>query len=286
MPVELKDFNTTAKPDWCPGCGDFGIQVAVKQALTNLQIEPHKVAYVSDIGCSGKIVHWVNVYGLHSLHGRALPAATGVKFANRDLTVLVDAGDGGGYGIGVGHLVHALRRNIDMTYLVHDNMVYGLTKGQMAPTSCKGYKSPSSPFGAIEEPLNPMAMALSLGATFVARASAGDAVHLTKILEEAIKHKGFALVDIFQPCVTFNKINTYAYFMQNTYNLDKLEGYDKHNFQMAMEKALEVTKYPIGILYQTERPTYEDQDPGRAEVAAVNLPIDNVDVEGLLQKYY
>lgn len=286
MPVELKDFHTVAKPDWCPGCGDFGIQVAVKQALTNLQIEPHMVAFVTDIGCSGKIAHWVNTYALHSLHGRAVPAATGVKFANRDLTVLIDAGDGGGYGIGVGHLVHALRRNIDMTYLIHDNMVYGLTKGQMTPTSCKGYKSPSSPFGAIEEPLNPMAMALSLGATFVARASAGDAIHLTKILEEAIKHKGFALVDIFQPCVTFNKINTYAYFLQNTYNLDKLEGYDKHNFSMAMEKALEVTKYPIGILYQAQHATYEEQDPGRAEVAAVNLPIDNVDVEKLLQRYY
>ncbi len=285
MPVELKDFHTVARPDWCPGCGDFGIQVAVKQALTNLQIEPHKVAYVSDIGCSGKIVHWVNVYGLHSLHGRAVPVASGVKMANRDLTVLVDAGDGGGYGIGVGHLVHALRRNIDMTYLIHDNMVYGLTKGQMTPTSCKGYKSPSSPFGAIEESLNPMAMALSLGATFVARGSAGDAVHLTRILEEAIKHKGFALVDIFQPCVTFNKINTYAYFLQNTYNLDKLEGYDRHNFQMAMEKALEVGKYPVGILYQSERPTYEDQDPGRADVAAVNLDIDEVDISALMGKY-
>jgi len=286
MTVELKDFHTVAKPDWCPGCGDFGIQVAVKQALTNLQIEPHNVAYVSDIGCSGKIVHLVNVYGLHSLHGRAVPAATGVKFANRDLTVLVDAGDGGVYGIGVGHLVHALRRNIDMTYLVHDNMVYGLTKGQMTPTSCKGYKSPSSPFGAIEEPLNPMAMALSLGATFVARASAGDAIHLTKILEAAIKHKGFALVDIFQPCVTFNKINTYAYFLQNTYNLDKLEGYDKHDFKAAMEKALEINKYPIGILYQAEHATYEEQDPGRAEVAEVNLPIDNIDVSKLMERYY
>lgn len=286
MSVQIKDFDTVAKPDWCPGCGDFGIQVAVKQALTNLQIEPHKVAFVSDIGCSGKIVHWVNVYGLHSLHGRAVPTATGVKFANRDLTVLVDAGDGGGYGIGVGHLVHALRRNIDMTYLVHDNMVYGLTKGQMTPTSCKGYKSPSSPHGAIEQPLNPMAMALSLGATFVARGSAGDAIHLTKILEEAIKHKGFALVDIFQPCVTFNKINTYAYFLKNTYNLDKLEGYNKHDFKSAMEKALEIDKFPVGILYQVEQATYEEQDPGRAEVAAVNLPIENVDVGPLLQKYF
>lgn len=285
MTVVLKDFDTVAKPDWCPGCGDFGIQVAVKQALTNLQIPPHKVAYVSDIGCSGKIVHWVNTYGLHSLHGRAVAAATGVKFANRDLTVLLDAGDGGGYGIGVGHLVHAIRRNVDMTYLVHNNMVYGLTKGQMTPTSCKGYVSPSSPFGAIEEPLNPLAMALSLGATFVARGSAGDAIGLTKILEAAIKHKGFALVDIFQPCVTFNKINTYAYFLKNTYNLDKEEGYDRTNWKAAMEKATQTDKYPVGILYQAELATYEEQDPGRAEVPAVDLPIDDIEISELMGKY-
>lgn len=286
MTVVLKDFDTVAKPDWCPGCGDFGIQVAVKQALTNLQIEPHKVAFVTDIGCSGKIAHWVNTYGLHSLHGRAVACGTGVKFANRDLNVIIDAGDGGGYGIGMGHFVHAVRRNIDVTFMVHNNMVYGLTKGQMTPTSCKGYKSPSSPFGAIEEPVNPLALALSLGCTFVARGSAGDAVHLTKILEAAMKHKGFALVDIFQPCVTFNKIQTYAYFLKNTYNLDKEEGYDRSNWKAAMEKAMQSDKFPVGILYQAEQPVYEDQDPGRAEVAAVNLPIDNIDIGPLMQKYF
>lgn len=285
MTVLVKDFDTVAKPDWCPGCGDFGIQVAVKQALTNLQIEPHKVAFVTDIGCSGKIAHWVNTYGLHSLHGRAVACGTGVKFANRDLTVVIDAGDGGGYGIGMGHFVHAIRRNIDVTFMVHNNMVYGLTKGQMTPTSCKGYKSPSSPFGAIEEPVNPLALALSLGCTFVARGSAGDAVHLTKILEAAVKHKGFALVDIFQPCVTFNKIQTYAYFLKNTYNLDKEEGYNRADWKAAMEKAMQTDKFPVGILYQVEQPVYEDQDPGRAEVAAVNLPIDNIDIGPLMQKY-
>ncbi|MCC6643270.1 2-oxoacid:ferredoxin oxidoreductase subunit beta, partial [Candidatus Peregrinibacteria bacterium] len=247
---------------------------------------PHKVAFVSDIGCSGKITHWVNTYGLHSLHGRAVAAATGVKFGNRDLTVLCDAGDGGGYGIGVGHFVHAIRRNIDMTFMVHNNMVYGLTKGQMTPTSCKGYKSPSSPFGAIEEPLNPLALALSLGCTFVARGYAGDAIQLTKIMEAAIKHKGFALIDIFQPCVTFNKIQTYAYFLKNTYKLDQVEGYDKSNWKAAMEKALETDKFPVGILYQAEHPTYEEQDPGRAEVAAVSLPIENIDLEPLMARYY
>lgn len=286
MTVVLKDFDTIAKPDWCPGCGDFGIQVAVKQALTNLQIEPHNVAFVTDIGCSGKIAHWVNTYGLHSLHGRAVACGTGVKFANRDLTVMIDAGDGGGYGIGMGHFVHAVRRNVDVTFMVHNNMVYGLTKGQMTPTSCKGYKSPSSPFGAIEEPVNPLALALSLGCTFVARGSAGDAVHLTKILEAAVKHKGFALVDIFQPCVTFNKIQTYAYFLKNTYNLDKEEDYDRSNWKAAMDKAMQSDKFPVGILYQVEHPTYEEQDPGRAELAAVNLPIENVDIGPLMQRYY
>lgn len=284
--VQLKDFETTAKPDWCPGCGDFGIQVATKQALTNLQIEPHKVALVTDIGCSGKMAHWINVYGLHSLHGRAVACATGVKFANRDLTVLVDAGDGGGYGIGMGHFVHAVRRNIDMTLLVHNNMVYGLTKGQMTPTSEKGYKSPSSPFGAIEEPLNPLALALSLGCTFVARGYAGDAPGLTKIMEAAIQHKGFALVDIFQPCVTFNKIQTYVYFLKNTYKLADEAGYDKTDWNAAMAKARQTDKFPVGILYQAERATYEEEDPGRAEVAAVDLPIEGIDLDTLVGRYY
>lgn len=285
MPVTLKDFNTVAKPDWCPGCGDFGIQVAVKQALTNLQIEPHNVAIVAGIGCSSKLTHWVNTYGLHGLHGRSLPPAVAVKFANPKLTVIADGGDGDGYGIGMGHFIHTIRRNVDMTYLVHNNMVYGLTKGQAAPTSMKGYKSPSTPFGVVEEPVNPIALALAAGATFVARASAGDAPHLTKIIEEAIKHKGFALIDIFQPCVTFNKINTYVYFMQNCYKLETLPDYDRTNFGMAMEKALQKDKLPIGIFYQAERPTYEEEDPGQTPVAAVDLDISNIDITKPMERY-
>lgn len=286
MTVELKDFETVAKPDWCPGCGDFGIQVAVKQALTKMQLEPHKVALVTDIGCSSKMTHWINTYGLHSLHGRAIPCATGVKFANRDLTVLIDSGDGGGYGIGAGHFVHAIRRNIDMTLMVHNNMVYGLTKGQMTPTSVKGSKTPSSPFGAIEEPMNPLALALSLGCTFVARGYAGDVPHLAKLLQAAVEHKGFALVDIYQPCVTFNKIQTYAYFLQNTYKLDNEEGYNRHDWNAAMAKARQSDKFPLGILYQEEHATYEEQDPGRADVAAVNLPVENIDITPLFARYF
>jgi 2-oxoglutarate ferredoxin oxidoreductase subunit beta len=282
---ELKDFNTVARPDWCPGCGDFGIQVAVKQALTNLQIEPHMVAIIAGIGCSGKLTHWVNTYGLHSLHGRTLPPATAVKFANPKLTVIADGGDGDGYGIGMGHFIHTIRRNVDITYLVHNNMVYGLTKGQAAPTSMKGYKSPSTPFGVIEQPVNPMALALAAGATFVARGSAGDAIHLTKIIEAGIKHKGFALIDIFQPCVTFNKINTYAFFMQNCYKLETDPNFDPSNFQMAMEKALQTDKLPIGIFYQASRPTYEEEDPGHSETAAVDLDISNIDITKPMERF-
>ncbi len=285
MPVQIHDYDTLAKPDWCPGCGDFGIQVAVKQALTNAQIEPHNLAFVSDIGCSGKIAHWLNTYGLHSLHGRALACATGVKFANRNLTVVAGAGDGGGFGIGGGHLVHAIRRNPDITYLVHNNMVYGLTKGQMTPTSCKGFVTPSSPFGAVEDELNPLALALSLGCSFVARGSSGDAPGLAKIIEAAIKHKGFALVDIFQPCVTFNKVQTYAYFIQNTYKIN--EEHDKTNWEEAMKLARKTDKFPLGILYQIDKPVYEEHDPGRhPEKAVVDLPIEDISIDHLFAKYY
>lgn len=286
MAVELKDFNTVAKPDWCLGCGDFGIQVAVKQALTNLQIEPHMVAVVAGIGCSSKLTHWVNTYGLHSLHGRPLPVATAVKFANPKLTVIADGGDGDGYGIGMGHFIHTIRRNVNITYLVHNNMVYGLTKGQAAPTSMKGYKSPSTPFGAIEEPVNPIALALATGATFVARGSAGDAIHLTKLIEEGIKHKGFALIDIFQPCVTFNKINTYAFFMKNCYKLENEAGYDPSNFQMAMQKAFETERLPIGIFYKAERPTYEEQDPSYNPIPVTEIDISNIDIARPMGKYF
>jgi 2-oxoglutarate/2-oxoacid ferredoxin oxidoreductase subunit beta len=280
-----KDFDTLSKPDWCPGCGNFGIQAAIKMALANLNLEPHKVALVAGIGCSSKMPHWVDTYGLHTLHGRALPPASGVKLANPELTVIINTGDGDGYGIGVGHFVHTMRRNIDMTYIVHDNMVYGLTKGQTAPTSPKGYKSPSTPFGAIEEPLNPIALALTMGATFVARGYAGDAIHLAKLIEEGIKHKGFALIDTFQPCVTFNKINTYAFYSQHIYKLDDDSSFDKTNLDLAMKKAHESEKFPIGIFYQVQKPTYEEQEPGMAKVPATQLDISNTDITKAMERY-
>jgi len=285
MTLTTKDFDTVAKPDWCPGCGDFGIQAAMKMALAKLGIEPHKIALVAGIGCSSKMPHWVDTYGLHTLHGRAVPPAAAIKLVNPKLTVLINAGDGDAYGIGVGHLVHMMRRNIDLTYIVHNNMVYGLTKGQATPTSAKGYKSPSTPFGAIEEPLNPIALALSMGATFIARGVAGDVQHLAMLIEEGVKHKGFALIDVFQPCVTFNKINTYPYFMQRVYKLESDASYDKTNFEMAMKKAWETEKLPIGIFYQVSKQTYEEQEPGMADVSATELDISNVDISKTMEKY-
>ncbi len=281
---QLKDFNTVAKPDWCPGCGNFGIQLAVKQALTRLGVDPDRVAYVSDIGCGGKMPHWINTYGLHSLHGRAIPVATGVKFANRDLTVLVSAGDGGAYGIGMGHLVHAIRHNVNITVLVHHNLVYGLTKGQMTPTSSKGYVSPSSPFGALSEPLNPLSLALSLGCTFVARGFVGEMGQLAGIIEAGLKHKGLALIDILQPCVTYNKVQTFDYYREKTYLLGKK--HDSGNWKKALEKALETERLPLGIFYQTESPVYEEADPGRAKVPAVDLPLGKIDISSLMKNYF
>lgn len=280
-----KNFDTVEKPDWCPGCGNFGIQASIKQALINLNLESHNVAMVAGIGCSGKMPRWVNTYGLDTLHGRALPPASAVKLVNPKLTVIINGGDGDGYGIGVGHLVHTMRRNIDMTYIVHNNMVYGLTKGQSTPTSEKGYKSPSTPFGAIEEPLNPIALALTMGATFVARGYAGDVTHLTKLIEEAVKHKGFSLIDTFQPCVTFNKINTYGFFIQHVYKLESDPAYDKSNWEMAMKKAYETEKLPIGIFYQAQKPTYEEQDPGMASVPAVESDISKIDITKAMEGY-
>jgi 2-oxoglutarate/2-oxoacid ferredoxin oxidoreductase subunit beta len=285
MSLTLKDFDTIAKPDWCPGCGNFGIQAALKRALLNLGIAPENTVMVTGIGCGPKLTHWLDVYGLHTIHGRALPAATAVKLANPKLTVVAASGDGDGYGIGMGHFVHTMRRNVDITYLVQNNMVYGLTKGQATPTSSKGYKSPSTPFGIIEEPLNPIALALTMGATYIARGFSGDVLHLVGLIEGAIKHKGFAFIDIFQPCVTFNKINTYAYFKEHTYKLDDEIGYDPSNFKAAMDKALQTDKLPIGLFFKAERPTYEDMDPGLTSGNPVEADIQNIDIKPLMEAF-
>ncbi|MGA8905053.1 MAG: thiamine pyrophosphate-dependent enzyme, partial [Candidatus Bathyarchaeia archaeon] len=210
--LELKDYRTKVHNDWCPGCGDFGILNAVQMALFELKLEPHDVAIVSGIGCSGKTPHFVNTYGFHTLHGRSLPIATGIKLANTTLTVVAVGGDGDGYGIGAGHFLNTGRRNLDFTYVVHDNQVYGLTKGQASPTLPKGERTKSMPSPAIIEGINPLATAISAGYTFVARSYALDVRHLKEILKAAILHKGSALVDVLQTCPTYNDINTKEWY--------------------------------------------------------------------------
>jgi 2-oxoglutarate ferredoxin oxidoreductase subunit beta len=256
LPVEL--FKGPVDPDWCPGCGDFGVLNGVKQAAAKLGIKPENLLVVSGIGCSSNLPGYVNAYGIHSLHGRAVPVATGAHLANTDLNVIITGGDGDGYGIGVGHLLHAMRRNLNITYLVMDNQIYGLTTGQTSPTTHLGQKTKSTPQGNIENPLNPLALALTAGASFVARAFSGETKHMAETIAAAIEHKGFSLVDIFSPCVTYNKVNTYPFFKERVYKLED-ENWDTSDFHKSMQKAFEWgDKIPLGVLYKTDMPTYED----------------------------
>jgi 2-oxoglutarate/2-oxoacid ferredoxin oxidoreductase subunit beta len=213
---------------------------------------------VSGIGCSSNLPHFLSAYGFHAIHGRALPVAEGIRWANHGLTVIGTGGDGDGFGIGVGHFVHAMRRNVDLTYVTMDNQIYGLTTGQASPTSTMGQKTKSTPLGVIENPIDPIALALAAGATYVARGFSGDVKQLTDLVAGGIQHKGFALVDVFSPCVTYNKINTFDFFRQRVYKLESA-GHDPTNIVAAWQRALEWgDKIPIGLFYRTDRPTYED----------------------------
>lgn len=254
----LQDFSGYT-PTWCPGCGDWGIGVAIKSVLVQLGHDPSSVAAVFGIGCSGNMNDFLNAYAMHGLHGRALPNAIGITLVNHKFPVVAIVGDGDCYGEGGNHFVHACRGNHDITVIVHDNGVYGLTTGQVAPTAQKGFKSKSTPAGIIEVPINPLTLSISSGATFVAQAFAGDAVHMIAMIKAGIQHRGFSLVNVLQPCVTFNKINTYPYYMQHVYKLPP--DYKADNLESAMQKGLEVMqeKFPLGVLYNVDRPTFTDQ---------------------------
>ncbi len=283
--VKMQDINTIGKPNWCPGCGDFGILLALKGAVVELNIEPENIVIVSGIGCSGKVPHWIRTYGLHGIHGRALPVAAAAKLSNHELTVFAVGGDGDGYGIGMCHFIHAMRRNIDMTYIVHNNMIYGLTTGQTSPTSEKGMRTKSTPSGVIEVPVNPIALAISTGATFVARSFAGDVKHLQKTVVAAVKHRGFSLVDVFQPCVSFNNINTYDWYKQRIYDLEAVE-HNVSDKNAAFVKSQEWgEKIPIGVFYKVVQPTYEDELPQIKEMPLVKQGIDNVDISRLMDDF-
>ena len=253
---KLYDMPKETDMAWCPGCGNFPILNIVKMALAELDIMPQDVVICSGIGQAAKTPHYLRVNYFNGLHGRALPPATAIKIANPKLTVIAESGDGDTYGEGGNHFLHAIRRNPDITSIVHNNMVYGLTKGQASPTSEKGMKTPVQVGGVVLEPFNPLATAITLGATFVARVFSGDIMQSKVIIKQAIQHKGYALVDVFQPCVVFNKQNTYQWFKQNTYYLD--ETHNKSDKLKALELAFNMERMPLGILYQeTGRPSYE-----------------------------
>jgi len=282
--VALSDYEGL-KPTWCPGCGNFGILRALNKALVELSIEPHHVLLVSGIGQAGKLPHYSKGNVFNSLHGRPVPPAIGAKITNPELVVIAISGDGDAYGEGGNHFIHAARRNHDITYLVHDNQVYGLTKGQASPTSDRGFITRTTPQGATS-PLNPAALAIVSGATFVARGFAGDADHLCELIKGGITHKGFALIDILQPCVSFNHMNTYQWYRERVYKLDNEKSYDPGNKNMALEKAQEWgDKIPTGIIYESRLPTYEESLPALSKGPLVSQPIDTHRVEKLFAEF-
>ena len=255
--ISTSDYLGLA-PAWCPGCGNFAILEALKKALVDLAIAPHQLLMVSGIGQAGKLPHYTKGNIFNSLHGRAVPVAIGAKIANTQLTVIVIGGDGDGYGEGGNHLLHASRRNHDLTYLIHNNQVYGLTKGQASPTSDQGFITKTTPYGS-PQPLNPMLLAIAAGASFVGRGFAGDIDHLSQLIKQGITHQGFSVIDILQPCVSFNPLNTYQWYQQRVYKLDDTS-YSPTNKQVAFMKAQEWSDgIPVGIIFKEDRSTYEEQ---------------------------
>ena len=260
MATDISLFDSIAENSWCPGCGNFGILNSLKSALSELDLYPHEVALFSGIGQAAKTPHFININGFNGLHGRGLPPAFGAKLANKNLKIIVSTGDGDGYGEGGNHILHNIRRNIDITHLVHNNQIYGLTKGQGSPTTAKGQKTSMQFDGVYSDPFNPIAFAISLGCSFVARSFSADQKHLSDIIKKAISHKGYALIDILQPCVTFNKINTYKWYKDRVYYLD--DSYDPYNKIEAFKKSQEwEEKIPLGIIYREDKPSFIERIP-------------------------
>ena len=255
-----RDFQGDVSPDWCAGCGDYSVLRALQTAYAKSGRSNHEHMTVSGIGCSSNLPGYVRTYGMHTLHGRSLAVATGAKLANHHMNVVVTGGDGDGYGIGGNHFVHTMRKNIDLLYIVMNNQIYGLTIGQASPTSMLGMETKSTPFGNIEAPLNPIAMAIVTGATYVARGFSGDQKQLTELMSNGMQHRGFALIDVFSPCITFNKDNTYDFFKPR---VKALENHDPSDKSAALEQAVKWgDEIPIGLFYQdTSRPALDEMEP-------------------------
>ncbi len=282
--ADIKDYESSYENKWCPGCGNFSILSALKQALVELDIAPEKLLLVSGIGQAAKTPHFLNCNMFHGLHGRALPVATGAKIANHELTIIVNSGDGDCYGEGGNHFLHAVRRNIDITLLVHNNKIYGLTKGQASPTSDMGMVTRIQHHGVISETFNPLSVALVLGAGFVARGFSGNPEHLSGLIREGIRHKGFSLIDILQPCVSFNHINSFIWYKDRVYDANK-EGHSPESFDRAMNKVLEWgAKIPLGILFRKEKPSFTDRIEILKDKPLISESYDAKRLEAVLSK--
>ena len=278
--ITQEDFQTGILPTWCPGCGNFGIWMALKNALTKLAIPNHNTVIVYGVGCHGNMRDWMHIYGVEGLHGRALPVAQGIKLANSGLTVIAVTGDGDCIGEGGNHFLHAAKRNTNITVIVHDNQVYGLTTGQASPTAQKKLETKSTPAGVVEPPLSPLSLALVAGGTFVSRGFAGDIPHLTGILEKAIQHKGFSVVDVLQPCVTFDKIHTYEWYRERIYTVEP-SNTKKEALNASMEWG---DKIPIGVFYEEQKETSEDFE-AVATLPLVDFPLGIPKRDELLQMF-
>lgn len=280
----LNDYKGL-EPAWCPGCGNYSILKTFKEAMVEMNLEPHQFTVVSGIGQAAKLPHYIKCNTFNGLHGRALPVAAGIKLANHEMKVFVTTGDGDCYGEGGNHLLHAMRRNLGIKLFVHDNQIYGLTKGQPSPTSMEGTKAKIHPFGVLSEQLNPMAMAVALDCSFVARGFSGDPEHLKELIKAAAEHNGFALVDILQPCVTFNKVNTFSWYNSRVYHIE--DEYDPTDRLSAFEKALEWDdRIPIGIIYKNQRPAMEERIPVISREPLIRHSFDQTKIEVTLKEFY
>ena len=278
--LTLKDFEGGERPTWCTGCGNFAILNAIKMALAEKNVAPHEILIVTGIGCGSKLPFYMKATAFNGLHVRTLAAATGARLANHGLRVMAVHGDGDGYGEGLSHFLNAARRNINIVDVVQDNRIYGLTKGQYSPTSEHGKRTPTSPEGAPDWPVQPLAMAITAGATFVSRGYSGELNHLAWLIGEALEHPGYALVDVLQPCVTFNRGYAYDFYSERVYKLEDEEGYDSTDKTAAWERALEWgDRIPIGVFYRTQLPTYEDQVPALQAGPLVQQPLGTLGIE-------
>ncbi len=284
--MDINDFKSNDEIAWCPGCGDFGILNALKKSLINLGKEPKDILLVSGIGQAAKLPHYIKSNCFNGLHGRSLPPAIAAKIANRELTVIVTTGDGDCYGEGGNHFIHNIRRNVDITVIVHNNQIYGLTKGQASPTTDLGYKTKVQVNGVILEPMRALEMAIALGCGFVARGYSANSEHLAWLIGEGIRHKGFSLIEVLQPCVTYNKKNTYEWYTKRIYKTEDDASYNPNDRIAALQKAGEWgEKIPVGVIYRNGGDSYEDKSGLNKHIPLIEEEIENIDLSEALKEF-